>query len=263
MEMQAGVELGLKYGMGFFETLKVIDGKPQFLPAHISRLIAGVDYAGIDAPHLYEHILEEISALPIQGNNIVSITVSANTRGYNIMVSSGYRKPSENWDDGIQVTLEPNVIRDLYNPLTRLKSCNYLLNYLKRNEAKAKGFGEVLFLNQEGGITEGTVTNFFFIQGDTILTAPPSEGLLPGVFRGALIEALRQEGYEVIERRILFHDEIDDMDGAFVTNSIIPIAPVLGIDNRTFGIPPLYRQILHVAHKLDSTILLPDTPLTD
>ena len=245
---------GIKYGMGLFETIKVIDGKPQFLRRHLDRLIHGVDFVGIQAPGLYEHLLDEIASLPIQGNNTISLTVADAPNGYNILVSSELRTHNPYRENGLKVTASVPALRDAYNPLNQFKTCNYLLNYLTRNRAREKGFDEVLFLNQFGGVTEGTFTNFFFIKGDTVLTPPPSEGLLPGIFREVLTEALRGAGIKVEERRILFSDEIGRMDGAFVTNSLIPMERVSEIDGVALGTPPLYGEILDVARTLDSTI---------
>lgn len=240
--------------MGLFETIKVIDGKPQFLRLHLERLIRGADFVGIQAPGLYEHILDEIASLPIQGNNTISLTVADAPNGYNILVSSEVRNHNPYRELGLKVTASVPALRDAYNPLNHFKTCNYLLSYLTHKRAREKGFDEVLFLNQFGGVTEGTFTNFFFIKGNKVLTPPPSEGLLPGVFREVLTEALRSAGIEVEERRILFSEEIGGMDGAFVTNSLIPMERVSEIDGVALGVPALYHRILDVARTLDPTI---------
>ena len=243
------LDRGTKYGMGFFETIKVVNGKPQFLKQHIDRLMRGVRVAGIKAPGIYSHILDEIASLPIQGNNTISLTVSDVPSGYKLTVTAEVRMHNPYAERGLRVGLV-DAIRDKYNPLTRMKSCNYLLNLLVHQRANESGWDEVLFLNQEGNVTEGTFTNFFFIKGEEVITAPPSEGLLPGVFRGALIDALETAGVPVIERPISYHREIETMDGAFVTNSLIPIERVSSIGNKDFGETETYMRVLRVAETL-------------
>jgi 4-amino-4-deoxychorismate lyase len=51
-----------------------------------------------------------------------------------------------------------------------------------------QGFDEMIFVNQLGHVTEGTITNLFFDNGDGLCTPPLSDGLLPGVLRQELLD---------------------------------------------------------------------------
>lgn len=63
------------------------------------------------------------------------------------------------------------------------------------NDARAalpEGVDEVIFLNDRGGLAEGTITNLFLDPGDgPLLTPPLSAGVLPGILRRHLIETGR------------------------------------------------------------------------
>lgn len=50
---------------------------------------------------------------------------------------------------------------------------------------------ELIFLNEDGWLCEGTITNLFVDLGDGLLTPPLSCGVLPGVLRAALIDTGR------------------------------------------------------------------------
>lgn len=52
--------------------------------------------------------------------------------------------------------------------------------------ALPEGLDEVVFLNERGEVTEGTITNVFFDRGQGMRTPPLSCGLLPGVLRAEL-----------------------------------------------------------------------------
>lgn len=52
--------------------------------------------------------------------------------------------------------------------------------------ALAPGLDEVLFLNERGEVTEGTITTVFFDRGQGLRTPPLSCGALPGVLRADL-----------------------------------------------------------------------------
>lgn len=49
------------------------------------------------------------------------------------------------------------------------------------------GVDEALFLNTEGALCEGTITNLFVQLDGALLTPPLAAGLLPGVLRGELL----------------------------------------------------------------------------
>ncbi|WP_267434869.1 aminodeoxychorismate synthase component I [Sphingomonas sp. GM_Shp_1] len=53
---------------------------------------------------------------------------------------------------------------------------------------RAAGTPEILFETPDGSLTEGSYTSLFVRRGDRLVTPPLSEGLLPGVLRGHLIE---------------------------------------------------------------------------
>ena len=53
---------------------------------------------------------------------------------------------------------------------------------------EAAGTFEVVFLDDEGFLTEGSFTNIFVERDGMLLTPPLSRGLLPGILRAKLIE---------------------------------------------------------------------------
>ncbi|MFW2850703.1 aminodeoxychorismate synthase component I [Sphingomonas sp. TX0543] len=55
----------------------------------------------------------------------------------------------------------------------------------------AAGTDEVVFVDPEGFLTEGSFTNIFVPRGDTLVTPPLARGLLPGVLRAELIAHAR------------------------------------------------------------------------
>lgn len=95
--------------------------------------------------------------------------------------------------------------------------------------AEASGFDDILWLNQEGEVTEATWSNIFLIgrTGDLveIATPPASSGILEGVTRRRVCELLNLAKIPVTER-IITEEEIPRFDEAFVTSSIKGLVPV-------------------------------------
>ncbi len=76
------------------------------------------------------------------------------------------------------------------------------------HDAIDNGFGEVIFMNEQGNVTEGAISNIFIRIDDQWLTPPVSCGLLPGTMRQKMIVELRA-GEDVITLNELFSaDEI-------------------------------------------------------
>lgn len=76
------------------------------------------------------------------------------------------------------------------------------------------GADEVVFLNERGELTEGSITNFFIERGGKLLTPALSSGLLPGTLRAELIETGRAE------EAILTLADLHDADAIFLGNSV-------------------------------------------
>jgi branched-chain amino acid aminotransferase len=81
---------------------------------------------------------------------------------------------------------------------------NYAATLLPAEEAKKKGFTQVLWLDgvERKYVEEVGTMNLFFVIGDELIT-PPLEGtILPGVTRDSVIQLARDWKIKVLERRI-------------------------------------------------------------
>jgi 4-amino-4-deoxychorismate lyase len=76
-------------------------------------------------------------------------------------------------DSTMPILRHKTSLRDIYN--------------VARNAFAREDADEVLLLNEKGEVCEGTITNIFLEDGDTLITPPLSCGCLAGVLRTALI----------------------------------------------------------------------------
>ncbi len=91
---------------------------------------------------------------------------------------------------------------DAADPLRRHKTDSRAIYAQARVEFPANVIDEVLLLNGEGELVEGTITNLFLDLGDGVLATPPVEaGALPGVLRAELLD----QG-KAVEARLLPSD---------------------------------------------------------
>lgn len=74
-------------------------------------------------------------------------------------------------------------------------SADYRLRFKTTNRQfyddarRASGCEEVVFVDVEGFVTEGSITNVFLARDGVLITPPASRGLLPGVLRQTLLES--------------------------------------------------------------------------
>lgn len=104
---------------------------------------------------------------------------------------------------------------DAADPLRRHKTDSRAIYAQARAEFSADAIDEVLLLNGDGELAEGTITNVFLDLGDGVLATPPVEaGALPGVLRAELLD----QG-KAVEARLLPSD-IARAQAVFVGNSL-------------------------------------------
>jgi para-aminobenzoate synthetase/4-amino-4-deoxychorismate lyase len=81
--------------------------------------------------------------------------------------------------------------------------------------AQDEGFADALFINREGQVTEGAISNIFIERNGRWATPPVECGLLAGVYRRHLLET-RPE----IEERILHLQDLKAADSVYVSNAV-------------------------------------------
>ncbi len=114
------------------------------------------------------------------------------------------------------------------------KTINYAENILARRWASSSGYNEGLFVNTDGHLIEGTVTNLFVFNGESLVTPPLEDGLLPGVVRRAVLELARSNGISAMETSLLPEDLFHSRE-AFLTNSLLGIMPLVEIEGHPVG----------------------------
>lgn len=92
---------------------------------------------------------------------------------------------------------------------------------------ESKGYYEVLFVNENGEVTEGSYTNLFMQKEGKLLTPPVACGLLPGVLRSYLLH----EHPEYMAEAILTRKDLEQAEAVYVGNSVRGLVRVEIIDN--------------------------------
>jgi D-alanine transaminase len=116
-----------------------------------------------------------------------------------------------------------------------IKSTALLPNVLAKQAARDRGAKEAWFVDREGYVTEGSSTNAWIVTVDgKVVTRPAESGILRGITRGVLIEAIKAQGLKFEERPFTVEEAYGACE-AFVTAASQIVMPVVSIDGRPVG----------------------------
>jgi len=111
----------------------------------------------------------------------------------------------------------------------------YVNSALAKTEAQLNGFDEAIMLDERGHVSEGSGENIFIVDGERLITPPPSSNILVGITRDTVITLARQElGMETVERDI-DRSELYAAEECFMTGTAAHVTPVVEMDHRPIG----------------------------
>ena len=214
------IDSGFFFGKGVFETI-LVKNKAIFLSKHIERLNKSIRFLNIGEKISEDKILELIEKFNIK-NCVLKIIVTER----NLVLSTrNINYKTEDYLKGFSLKISESI-RNSKSKLTYIKSINYLENILEREEAIKSGYDEVIFFNENGYLSEGSMSNIFIIKNNKIFTPDINQGLLPGIIRNFIVKR-----YNVIEKKITL-EELFNADEIFITNSILGIMKISKIENK-------------------------------
>jgi branched-chain amino acid aminotransferase len=254
------LDRGFLYGDAVYEVWRTYAGVLFGLREHAERLAASAAGLGLRLPLETGHLLGEIrrtiaaarAVTGWAGDHYVRLQV---TRGGGpIGLDPGLAGAPANWvllvkpqpdltetelDAGLRVGLATTVRRNHPDTLPPgLKTGNYLNNLQALREVLPAGAQEVLMVNLDGQLTEGSVRNFWFVEGDVVLTPPLGDGLLAGVTRRMLFESVGPAAGVTLREASLTPADLPRFHEVFVTSTTQDIVPVGVIGAQAFATGP-------------------------
>jgi 4-amino-4-deoxychorismate lyase len=257
---------GFLYGLGLFETFRVYEGHAFLLDDHLERLNKGLRTLNIDRHFDREetcHILRDLLKMNGLTNAYIRLNVSAGLGEVGLQVEP-YNKPNilifpKPLPPAGELTEKKAVLlmqkRNSPEGNERLKSHHYLNNIFAKREIGDAADIEGIFLNEDGFLAEGIVSNLFWSKGNILYTPAVSTGILNGITRQFIIE-LAKSNHLKVEEGLYSLDEAVEADEMFVTNSIQEIVPITSFEDRPLpGKSGVLVQQLHVDYRRYSTFL--------
>jgi branched-chain amino acid aminotransferase len=232
-------QAGLMAGWGLFSTLRICQGVPFAFERHWRRLSRDAARTRVPFPFDADHVRGQLMEL-VRANGVTEGTA----RIYAIYNKFGFWQSDEPapqvdlllYTAGLPPHHEPGRLdlreqgRHAASPLAGVKVTSWLNNVWNYAEAQARGFNEVVLLNERGEVAECTAANIFCVRRGTVETPPLSAGCLEGVTRGLLLELAPPAGVPFVERTLLPED-LYSADEIFITStnrSLLGIGEIAG-----------------------------------
>ena len=230
---------GFLYGMGLFETMRTYGGVPFLLQEHLTRLSDACEQLGIryraDERELRRHVGELLAANGLQEGYVrISVTAGVQPLG---LPTTDYEEPNVI----VYVKALPPEVDPPGKPLQllqlrrntpegdiRTKSFHYMNNILAKREMYAYPWsvgGEGLFLDVNGYVAEGIVSNVFFIKARCVYTPSLDTGILPGITRAHVLRLAAEAGIPT-EEGCYSLDRLLQADEIFICNSVQELVPI-------------------------------------
>jgi branched-chain amino acid aminotransferase len=217
-----------------YEVIRIIDKTPLFFSSHLERLNKGLQKSfnrQIDAQSLCEKIKKIVTDGMLTNGNIKVVFYETSDKVLHSIVHAiphTYPTP-ENYKSGISTQL---LFAERMNP--QLKIWQSELRE-KANKLIDKTIAyEVLLVNKQGNITEGSRSNVLFIKDNTIIS-PIESSILSGITRKHIIELINnQSQLRYIEQEINI-SILHQFDAAFITGTSLHILPIKTIGNNLYS----------------------------
>lgn len=240
-----------KFGDGLFETIKCINGTPQFWEDHYFRLMASMRILRMEIPMTFtmEFLQEEVFKT-LQANGLenkparVRLTIDRGEGGNYLPANkkinysiSAFLLHSESYSIDEAKTCRVDLFKDYFvneSLLSTLKSANKMIQILGSIYAQENDLDNCLLLNNAKNVVECLNGNVFLIEGTTIKTPPLSDGCLNGILRKQILSLLKNhDSYTIVEDSISTF-ELQKADELFYTNVIQGVVPITNYRKKVY-----------------------------
>lgn len=243
-DARIGVEdRGFQFADGVYEVIRLYNGKPFTLDAHLRRLqnsARGIRLAlPIELPDLGDEIAKFLTAAPLRDGMVyLQLTRGVALRNHaftqckpTLLFYARVLPPIPDPPAGEGVKLLS--VSDERWKRCWIKSIALLPNVLAKNQALAAGADEAVFIDDQR-VTECSSSNLFAVIGQRLITHPAGSKVLPGITRAILLELAPKLGV-VVEERALPEEEACRADEIFITSTTREISWVARWNDRPIG----------------------------
>lgn len=245
-------DLGVTRGDGIFESVGVVDGRPQALEPHLRRLAKSARLLDLPAPDLDAWRSAILRGIELAGEDalgaelLVKVILTRGIEGgdaptgwVHVFDSGSYA--SERVNGIAVVTLDRGYRSDVAETspwlLQGAKTLSYAVNKAALREAARRGADDVVFVSTDGIVLEGPNSTVIALIDGVYVTTHSDLGVLEGTTQAAFFADVESRGAATAYRSITV-DELRGADGLWLVSSGRQIAPVVTLDGEAVAQDP-------------------------
>jgi branched-chain amino acid aminotransferase len=225
-----------------YEVIRILDGIPLFLEEHFARLVNSMQFQGWKLEMGFDEFRTKIYQLIKLnrrecGNIRFEYYLYGNKNSWAFSFIPHSYPTAEDYLNGVSTDL---LFDERKNPNAKVVQSE--IRERSNQMITNQHLYEVLLVNRNGVITEGSRSNVFFIKDEIFYTAPYSM-VLVGITRQKVIECLKHLKLSIVEDAISI-SQLDNFDAAFLTGTSPKVLPISSIGNLQFETQLLVLQKL-------------------
>ncbi|WFE69076.1 D-amino acid aminotransferase [Thiomicrospira sp. R3] len=240
------MDRGFLFADGVYEVIPVYNGRLFEWEAHYHRLensLKAVSMANPMDKQAWLSVLNQLISLHPWQDQFIYLQIS---RGVQIPRDHlaqkdltptvfAYTNPlkplaSSILENGIKVV----TLEDIRWQRCDIKAIALLPNVMAKLQAQAAGVDDVILINQQGNVTEGSASNMLMVKDGIIITPPLSQHILPGITRQVLEKLAHQHHIHFIEREIN-QAELETADELWLASSTKEVLPICQLNGQPVG----------------------------
>ena len=249
------LDRGFLFGDSIYEVIASYKKKPFKIDEHLDRLFINLKNIKLSINISRQEVKDIVEAV-IEKNNLSNQIIY-------LQISRGADDirnhiPSVNVDPTVFISSFP--LNDLplkeINPIkvslkkdfrwrkSNIKSTSLLANVMYKIQAQEEDYFEII-LQEDGFITEGAVSNIFYVKDNEVKTPSLENNILPGVTRAVIINILKEMKIPIIESKISVEDFME-ADEIWITNTTKGVLLVSEIDEiKLLDSNNIYQKVLN------------------
>ncbi|MCM8785997.1 MAG: aminotransferase class IV [Candidatus Omnitrophica bacterium] len=226
---------GFLYGDGIFETMISINKKIFRFDEHWNRMVYGARVCNLEVPDkklikklIVDNLNKGVCYIRLNLWRKKPDKISPERqRETNFFIIIRYFKPypEKFYKDGMVCGISEKIRKNSKSVISKIKSLNFLENVILKIEAEEESTDDMIVLDNYGYISEGSVSNIFFVKNNVIYTPSLECGCLEGITRKVVFEICEKENIKIKEGCFKI-DFLNDCDEVFLTNTLMGIMPI-------------------------------------
>ena len=229
-----------------YEVFTLENNSAIFFDEHYERLLKSAELKSLDTASIpsKENLLAEVYKL-VKANNFEKKNiridigfVNHKLKNYSLYFVKSIFPTKHQYKNGVNVGLCHGERK-----VPNAKIANTSIRELANKKISDNNLFEVLLVNPDNLVTEGSRSNIFFVKNKTIYTAK-TEKVLNGITRQKVIEIAEKLKFKVLETDIKLED-ISEFESAFLTSTSMIVLPISNIGEVSFVVENELMEILH------------------